>query len=157
MNHLQYTETGNAALPPCACNNIQRTVTIYCCGSTKEQTYYIHRDSWNERTLQQPTGSPVTGFQSQSMPSMPPLTSSLASGDHAKHSTQFLCPCTHASPLLGTTNADGEGMCNDCSLGPGVCLGFCRVLHVPCDAMLGLEVGHSLLVQSQISLPLSRA
>jgi len=45
------------------------------------------------RTLQDPSGSPLSGLHSHTMPSMPPLASTLASGDHASASTQFLWPC----------------------------------------------------------------
>jgi hypothetical protein len=39
-----------------------------------------------------PIALPVVGSQSLSSPSLLPLTSCLPSGDHAMHSTQFLCP-----------------------------------------------------------------
>jgi len=43
--------------------------------------------------LQEPSAWPVRGSQSQSEASMPPVASTAASGDHATHSTQPLCPC----------------------------------------------------------------
>ncbi len=43
--------------------------------------------------LQEPSAWPVRGSQSHSEASMPPVASTAASGDHATHSTQPLCPC----------------------------------------------------------------
>ena len=47
--------------------------------------------------LHVPSARPVRGSHSHSELSMPPVASIAASGDHATHSTQLLCPCQHAT------------------------------------------------------------
>lgn len=75
----------------------------------KNNTYVLYRLSvsplrWSSSEEKHtvnglPIALPVVGSQSLSSPSLLPLTSCLPSGDHAMHSTQFLCPVqpTHIS------------------------------------------------------------
>ena len=67
------------------------------------------------RTLHDPSGSPLSGFHSHTMPSMPPLASIFASGDHASVNTQFLCPCAVLTPsthaLVFQRRVGGFGTC----------------------------------------------
>ena len=50
--------------------------------------------------LHVPKGLPVRGSHSHSELSMPPVARTAASGDHATHSTQPLCPCARHSRLF---------------------------------------------------------